>query len=73
MHGSFDLGFILAVVDIVSSLSQGCRQAFKFFDFRSDQSLRVLLIALVFSNLFSVTKGSGESYFECVSGLIDVY
>lgn len=28
-----------------------------------------LLIALVFSNLFSVTKGSGESYFECVSGL----
>lgn len=27
-----------------------------------------LLIALVFSNL-SVTKGSGESYFECVSEL----
>lgn len=28
-----------------------------------------LLISLVFSNLFSVTKGSGESYFECVSEL----
>lgn len=28
-----------------------------------------LLIALVFSESFSVTKGSGESYFECVSEL----
>ena len=48
------------MVDIVSSLSQGCRQAFKFFDFRSDQSLRVLLIALVFQawkeNLFGPQK-----------------
>lgn len=32
VHRGTDLGFMLLAVDIVPSLSQGCRQAFKFFD-----------------------------------------